>query len=456
MTQSTTPKRPNVLVFFTDQQRWDSTGLAGNPLDLTPNFDRVARANTYLPSTFTPQPVCGPARACLQTGQYATSTGVWHNGLGLRDDAVTLAHCFNDAGYRTGYIGKWHLGGTKSPQPQGPVPVEHRGGYQDWLAANSVGASSEHYKARLWNNDNQPVDLPGYRVDAFADAAIRYIHDRCQESQPFFLFLSLHEPHNQGSVRDYPAPTGYRERYEGRWIPSDLAALPAWGFDGKNPNNRRLGGNTHQFLGSYWGMVRRIDEALGRVLDALQSLGISDDTILLFTSDHGCHFSTRNSEFKRSCHDSSIRVPTLLAGPGFDVGGNVRELVSLIDLPPTLLDAAGLPIPSSMMGRSICPLLRRDRSGWPEDVFVQITEKNDGRALRTHRWKYSVTGNAPAQGRSERYTETHLYDLQHDPHELYNLIGVESHAATQAQLRQRLLERIQSVEGYQPMIDPHV
>ncbi len=105
----TAGRQPNVIVFFTDQQRWDTTGVHGNPLDLTPNFDRMARRGTHFAHTFTPQPVCGPARSCFQTGQYATQTGCWKNGIPLRPDARTLAHHFNDAGYETGYIGKWHL-----------------------------------------------------------------------------------------------------------------------------------------------------------------------------------------------------------------------------------------------------------------------------------------------------------------------------------------------------------
>src|SRR5262245_51333852 len=112
--------KPNVIVFFTDQQRWDTTGIHGNPLGLTPNFDRMARQGTDVHYSFTCQPVCGPARSCLQTGMYATQTGVFHNGVSLRRDAVTLARCFNDAGYHTGYIGKWHLGDDD------PVPADQR------------------------------------------------------------------------------------------------------------------------------------------------------------------------------------------------------------------------------------------------------------------------------------------------------------------------------------------
>ncbi|MEZ4559755.1 MAG: sulfatase-like hydrolase/transferase [Caldilineaceae bacterium] len=169
-------------------------------------------------------------------------------------------------------------------------------------------------------------------------------------------------------------------------------------------------------------MVKRLDEALGRLLDALRSLDLLDDTVVLFTTDHGNHFKTRNSEYKRSCHEASIRLPTAIQGPGFDGGGRLNQLVSLVDLPPTLLDAAGLPIPESMEGRSILPLAQReDVADWPEEVFVQISEAQVGRAVRTKRWKYCV--DAPDKHGSrdpgaDVYVEQYLYDLESDPYEL--------------------------------------
>ena len=234
--------RPNVIVFFTDQQRWDTTGVHGNPLNLTPNFDRMARQGTHVTTSLTCQPVCGPARACLQTGLYATTTGCFRNGIPLPPDSQTLAHAFGAAGYQTGYIGKWHLAG------QDPVPEAERGGYDQWLASNLLEFTSDAYDTVMYDNDNQPVKLPGYRVDALTDAAIRYVDKH--QSDPFFLFISYLEPHHQNHLDDYPPPDGYREQYTGRWVPPDLAAL---------------GGSTHQHLGGYYGMVKRLDEALGRL-----------------------------------------------------------------------------------------------------------------------------------------------------------------------------------------------
>lgn len=431
---ASTRKSPNVIVFFTDQQRWDTTGVHGNPLGLTPNFDQLAQAGTHLEHAFTCQPVCGPARSSLQTGLYATETGCHTNGIPLRRDLPTLAHYFNEAGYETGYIGKWHLAVTRDQ----PVPEHLRGGYRYWLAADALEHTSDAYDTLLYDNENRPVKLPGYRVDALTDAAIRFIDER--KEQPFFLFLSYLEPHHQNRSDDYPAPDVYRDAYTGRWTPPDLAAL---------------GGTAHQHLGGYYGMVKRLDEALGRIRDALRSLRLEEDTIILFTSDHGSHFKTRNAEYKRSCHESSIRVPAALYGSRFTGGGRIRQLVSLVDLPPTLLDAAGIAVPDHMQGRSVLPLLRGAEQAWPEEVFVQISESQVGRAIRTKRWKYSVSAPEanPSDKASLYYKEEFLYDLFSDPYELTNLIGFESHREVAESLRERLIRRMLQAKEAAPVIE---
>ncbi len=429
--------RPNILFILTDQQRWDTTGVHGNPLELTPNFDRMAQEGTHLYHAFTPQPVCGPARACLQTGLYATQTGCFRNAIALEPESFTLARAFAPAGYRTGYIGKWHLARAEDT---GPIPPEYQGGYDDWLAANALEFTSDAYRTVMYDGQGREVRLPGYRVDALTDAAIRYIDQHSQ--QPFFLFVSYLEPHFQNTRDDYPAPTGYAERYAGRWTPPDLQAL---------------GGTAYQHLPGYYGMVRRLDEALGRLLDALASLNLLDDTIVVFTSDHGNHFKTRNNEYKRSCHDSSIRIPMALRGPGFDGGGRVQALTTLLDLPPTLLDACGLPIPPEYVGHSILPLLRKEPVDWPDDIYIQISEAQVGRAIRTRRWKYAVTApqaNPHDDPGADWYQEDALYDLLAAPYELNNLVGYTSHQAVTEQMRARLLARMAAAGEALPEIRP--
>ena len=401
-----------------------------------PNFDRMAREGTHLAKSFTCQPVCGPARSCLQTGRYATANGCWRNEIPLSPHARTLAHHFGNAGYHTGYIGKWHLADGSCI---GPVPRKQRGGYEEWLASNVLEFTSWAYDLTLYDGTGKPVKLPGYRVDAQADAGIRFI-DR-NKDKPFFLINSFIEPHQQNQDDSFPAPVGYEERYRGCWMPPDLAGL---------------NGSAAQQLPGYYGMVKRLDEALGRTLDALKSLGLEDNTIVLFTSDHGCHFKTRNAEYKRTCHDSSIRTPTAITGPGFKGGGHVSQLTSLIDLPPTLLDAAGIPVPREMQGNSLLPVLRGKPGKWPEEVFIQISERDVARAIRTQKWKYCVSApdkDPLLNSGSDRYVESFLYDLETDPYEFRNLAGVPSLRKTANELKDRLLRRMKEAGEKTPVIE---
>jgi arylsulfatase A-like enzyme len=429
-------RSPNVLVFFTDQQRWDTVGAYGCPLDLTPNLDAAARRGVRFENAFTCQPVCAPARASLQTGLYATSTGVYRNGIALSPDAPTVARYFGAAGYETGYIGKWHLANTGTE----PIPTHLRGGYEHWQASDLVEFTSHPDEGHLFDADNQKLPLKGYRVDAQTDLAAEFI--RKPRARPFFLFLSFLEPHHQNDLNRFVAPEGYAARYANAWVPDDLIGRP---------------GDWYSQLPDYYGIVRCLDECLGRLIAELEALGESDNTIVLFTTDHGCHFRSRNDEYKRSCHESSIRIPAAIWGPGIPEGKVVDELVSLVDLPPTLLDSAGIEPPVGMHGRSLMPLARGERVDRPEDVFVQISESEVGRALRTRRWKYSVY--APDRhpwddSSSQVYEERYLYNLAADPHERVNLIGRKDHAEVTARLRSRLIERIVAAGEAPPEIRP--
>ncbi len=411
--------KPNIILFFTDQQRWDTTGVHGNPLGLTPNFDRAARAGTHLFNNYTCQPVCLPARSCLQTGKYATEINCFNNSLHLDTGEKTIAHYRNNAGYETGYIGKWHLA------PDDPVTEEFRGGYKYWLGANLAEFVSDAYDAKLFDNDNKESKLPGHRIDAYTDAAIRYIDEK--QKDPFFLMLSFLEPHHQNKYDSNYAPDGYREQYTGRWTPPDLATSAVAASQ----------------LGGYYGSVKRLDEAFGRITDALISLNLDKNTVVIFTSDHGNHFKTRNKEYKRSCHDASIRTPAAIIGSGFMQGGQVKEMVSLIDIPPTLLDIAGIKKPDYMKGNSIKTLVEdKSNTDWPKEVFVQISGSQVARAIRTKRWKYCVHApdkNPFTDKDSDVYVESELYDMNADPYEQNNLIGLDSLSDIVGNLRKRLI-----------------
>ena len=450
-------KKPNILFIFSDQQRWDTCGCYGQPLDITPNLDRMAQEGVRFEHAYTPQPVCGPARACLQTGRYATQTGCVTNDIALPLDEKTIAHHLSDAGYEVGYIGKWHLASNYSsdwiPAPDGaeqvdyrtrPVPPERRGGYDDyWLASDVLEFTSHGYDGHMFDaNMNAREFPPGrYRADAQTDWVLEYLETRTGE-RPFFLFVSYIEPHHQNDHGHYEGPRGSQERFADFHAPGDLVGTE---------------GDWREEYPDYLGCINSLDTNLGRMRDELEKLGLSDDTLIIYTSDHGSHFCTRNAEYKRSCHDGCIRVPMVACGPGFTGGQVINDLVSLIDLPPTLLTAAGIAPPDGMHGRALQPLVDGSAQDWPEEVFLQISESHCGRAIRTRRWKYSV--RAPDnvgwwEPSSERYVEDFLYDLENDPHERENLVASPDHVRVREMLAQRLVDRMIQADEAVPEIVP--
>lgn len=442
--------RPNIVFVFSDQQRWDTAGCYGQPLDITPNLDRMAAEGVRFEHTFTCQPVCGPARATLQTGKYPTEVGVHTNHRLLPLDEQTLAKRLSASGYEVGYIGKWHLasfGPMDGPDNfrTRPVPPERRGGYVDyWLASDTLEFTSHSYDGHMFDGEGRRVDFPEgrYRADALTDWTLDYLRTRTGE-KPFFLFLSYIEPHHQNDHNRYEGPHGSQERFKDYVIPGDLVGTEA---EGDWPEN----------MPDYLGCCRNLDDNLGRIRAELDRLGLADNTLVIYTSDHGSHFRTRNAEYKRSCHDGCIRIPLVMCGPGFRGGIVQDELVSLIDLPVTVLAAAGLPQPEDWQGRPLQGLVNGTTDDWPEEVFLQISESQVGRAIRTRRWKYSVTapGKSGRDADSDVYVEDFLYDLERDPHEKYNLVRHPFYAGLRAELAARLKRRMAEANEAVPEILP--
>lgn len=444
--------QPNIVWVFSDQQRWDTAGCYGQKLDITPNLDRMAALGVRFEHAFTCQPVCGPARACLQTGKYAAEMGCFRNGIALPLDETTIAHHLAAAGYEVGYIGKWHLASTSGlgeadvDYRTRPVPPERRGGYKDyWLASDVLEFTSHSYDGHMFDAQGQAREFPPgrYRVDAHTDWVLEYLRSRTGE-RPFFLFISYIEPHHQNDHNRYEGPHGSRERFAGYEVPGDLVDTA---------------GDWRENYPDYLGCIHSLDQNLGRIRAELEALGLAENTLLIYTSDHGSHFRTRNREYKRSCHEASIRVPLVLYGPGFSGGQVIDDLVSLIDLPPTVLRAGGIEPPVSMRGRPLQALAAGTAEDWLQEVFLQISESQVGRALRTGRWKYGV--NAPDKDGntdpgSMQYVEQYLYDLQADPHERHNLVADPAYAEVRAQLAGRLRQRMAAAGEDVPAISPAV
>jgi arylsulfatase A-like enzyme len=330
-----------------DQVRWDFIRAMGhNPTVKTPNLDGVAQRGVMFTHAITNQPLCSPSRACMMTGRYATETGEWKlpPGVELNRELPTLATVLRSRGYTANFIGKWHLAPLDAARGKGAswVAPEDRGGFLDlWEGANVLGTTTHPFRGTIYSANREPITYQNqYRVDFITDRAVRFLKQ--PQEKPFLLFISHQEPHQQND-EGYIAPPGYAERFSNPHVPGDLRQLP---------------GDWQKTLPGYYGSMQRIDESVGRVLKALEENGQIENTVFVFTSDHGNHFRTRNSEYKRSPHDASIRVPLLMQGPGLNQSIRVDELVGNIHLTPTILHLAGVDVPSSMRGKSLLPLLR--------------------------------------------------------------------------------------------------
>ncbi|MGH9327450.1 MAG: sulfatase-like hydrolase/transferase [Terriglobia bacterium] len=451
-------KRPNILLYIADQFRGDFVGALGlNPMGVTPHLDSISRRGVGFQNAVTNQPLCSPSRACLFTGQYATETGVWTLGPGLGTGAVTLATILRGEGYTANYIGKWHLApnSRENPASHGFVPPEFRGGFADlWEASNQLELTSHPYEGTIWNGDGKPMHFHNiYRVDYITSLAVDFLRQR--HEKPFFLVVSQLEPHFQNDANAFIPPKEYATRYVNPFAPKDLRFFP---------------GDWQAQLPGYYGDIKRIDDSVGALLETLEKQDILDNTVVLFISDHGCHFRTRNQEYKRSPHESSIHIPLVVQGPGFDYGRMVEELVSMVDVAPTLLDAVGVTAPDSMRGRSAMPLLHSSaaRQSWRQEAFIQVSESQVGRAIRTPEWTYYVidpNGLGDRDAGSMHYEEYQMYNLSADPHQLLNLAGRHDNPKlvhyngdqplpeVASYLRQRLIARMVEAGEAAPRID---
>lgn len=416
--------RPNIIFYFSDQQRADSAGCYGQKLPVTPNLDKIAEEGTLFENAFTCQPVCGPMRACLQSGVYASQNGCYRNDIALPLDCKTIAHYLKEAGYDTAYVGKWHLASDKNNNYKTKaVPVERRGGYDYWRASDILEFTSHGYNGYVYDENNNRLDFKGYRADRINDYAVEYLKNQKHE-KPFFMFISQLEPHHQNDRLRFEAPKGASKNFRNYETPGDLKGML---------------GDWKLMYPSYLACCNRVDQNFGKLIQALKDEGLYENTVVIYTSDHGCHFRTRNFEYKRSCHEASTKVPLVITGGAFTGGGKVSDLVSLIDLPATVLDIAGVEIPEHFEGKSL-----QDLKGH-ESVFMQISESQIGRAVRTDRWKYSVSAKNADCAFAPKYTEDFLYDLDNDPYEKNNLIEDPEYKDVKKELREILLEYMKKI-----------
>lgn len=441
--------QPNIVLIMSDQHRGDTLGCAGHPCVRTPNLDRLATRGVYYANAFSPMPVCVPARYSVITGCVPLAWGNRGNGGLIPPDVPTLPSILKQAGYRTALMGKAHFTGPEEECRRLGIPrFRWKYGFDEILFAEEGrqwqhGDDYEAYLKRVgwhgWqrahgigNNDvrTAPSPLPRehYQTAWATDESIRWLRDHARQ-QPFFLMTSYVKPH---APYDPPAP--YDAMYDPRAVPSplggpeDLQALsPAYERLRKAYGWNSLPDEAHRRARAYYyGNITFIDDEVGRLLAALDELGVSDNTIVAFVSDHGDLMGDHGLYFKGLFFRESWHIPFMIKAPGrMEDRGRVDRFASLQDLMPTLLSLCNLPIPAGVHGED----LTRDLDSGPEIVFGSYEPApRRMHAARTARWQYAFH---EAGGYEE------LYDLAGDPHECHNLAGRADTAEITGDLRRR-------------------
>lgn len=449
-------KKPNIVFYFSDQQRFDTCGCYGQKLNITPTLDALAKEGTCFDMAFSPQPVCGPCRALFQTGLYPTETGCFRNSIMLPKNVKTLANYIEEAGYKTAYIGKWHLASSgeleKTPEinyQTVAVPPEFRGGYTGfWRTADVLEFTSNGYGGYIFDENMNRHDFKGFRADCITDYALEFL-DEYKDDAPFFMTISHIEPHHQNNAKHYQGPLGSKEKFAKYEVPKDLEAFPEGDWKDEYPD--------------YLGACESLDKNLGRIVAKLKEKNLYDNTVIIYVSDHGSHFRTRNrdshlngfDDYKRTCHDAATHVPLVITGGDFSGKGRVADLVSTASLPKTILAIAGVDVGDKMIGENLINVANGTTDSRKNEVFMQISESRVGRAVRTKDFLYAVYApgiNGGDVADSDVYADDFLYDMRSDPHQINNVVADANYADTKKQMREKLLWWIENSEHKTPKI----
>lgn len=420
--------RPNLVFLLTDDHRWDALGVMGHPIIKTPELDRLAGEGVLFRNAYVTTAICFASRASLFLSQYQTRHGLADFAAEMSEaqQAGTFHALLRKAGYRTGYVGKWHVGSQNQASR-----------FDFW---DGYWASYEIKTGGV---------VTGHLTDHMGDRALDFLRTTAR-TQPFLLTVSFKAPHAQDEdPRQFiPAP-----RFAGLYAkdsipvpptgePAFFQSLPAFLRDPRSEmrlrwNLRFSGTKLPESTRNYYRLITGVDEVVGRIRSELARMGAAENTVIVFMGDNGMFLGERGYADKWLPYEPSIRVPLILYDPALPArlrNQGREEMVLNIDIAPTLLSLAGLPIPASMQGNSLLPLARAERTSWRSEFYYEHPWTNGAiptsEALVGRRYKYiRYPGQVPA------YEE--LYDYRQDPWERYNLVGSPAHKAALDSLRQR-------------------
>ncbi len=437
-------KHPNLVYVFADQLRYQACGYAGETRVRTPNIDKLATEGVNFCNAVSGSPMCAPYRASLFTGKYASSTGMVINELRMNPNHDCFGHVLHRNGYQTSYIGKWHLwanqlGNHHDPQNSYIPPGPHRLGFDgEWSAYNFHHTYFDTY----YHKDSpEKITISGYEPDGQTDLAIEYLQRASTEDDPFALFLSIgtpHDPWTRNNVPteyyalfqdvDFPLPPNYKEEndpYSDAWAmmsEQNRAKLPEW-------------------MRVYFAMTTNLDWNIGRLMRAVEELGLGDNTIFVFTSDHGEMFGAQGRKAKNIFYEEAVRIPFLVRWFNQIPKGHVADTcLNTPDIMPTLLSMMNLPIPEGVEGSDLSLAAFAQTFDEPDAALMQgmgCTAKwEDGhewRALRSKQYTYAVHRPDGCEK---------LFDNIADPYQTVNLVDEPTSRTVLSEFREMLKQRM--------------
>lgn len=462
--------RPNILWITTDQQRWDTLGCLGNPHVRTPHLDRLAQGGALFPLAFCQSPVCTPSRASFLTGRYPRTTRCRQNGQDIPAEEILVTRLLRDAGWRCGLAGKLHLSACHPQVLQGQPERRIEDGYEDaaffwhhdqwpyaaygnWL--DQLGLSRKF--TALEGASHVEVGPPSHgTANAWAAAmAEGFIRQVPEDGRPWLFSLNLFDPHHpfripadrvehwRGRVDELPLP--WRRDGEDADKPVWQAIDRRGAYGGKGISANGMSDRDQRWIrAAYYAMVEDIDEKVGRLLAVLDETGQRDNTLVVFTSDHGEMLGDHGIYLKGPFfYEGAVRVPLILAMPDRVAPGTRRDaLVELVDLAPTLLEACGQSEHPGMQGRSLWPLLTDSDPSRTHRESVYCEYSNAGFPHHPPAWASMIRTSRHKLVRAHGQEEGELYDLLTDPHELHNHWRREDCVALRADLLAALCDRI--------------
>jgi len=421
-------EKPNLVFILADQWRFEAVGYMGNPDVITPNLDKLASESLIFENAVTVMAVCAPWRASFLTGQYPLTHGIFYNDKPLDPAAITLGKIYKEAGYQTGYIGKWHLNGHQRGEDpfsgrDKPVPADRRQGFDYWKVRE---VTHDYNNSFYFDENDQKHYWEGYDAFAQTDSAISFIQKN--KENPFALVMSWGPPHD-------PYPTA----------PQEFKDLYDWKSIALRPNvPLALQDSAKRVIANYYAHITALDKALGKLLDELDQAGLANNTIFVFTSEHGDMLLSKGALKKQRPYDESIKVPMLIRFPE-KLGSQSRRLKNPINTPdilPTLLGLSGLPIPTSVEGQDFSNNLVQGKDLANDAALIMLP-------VPFHEWQFKNGGREFRGIRTSQFTYVKdlkgpwlLYDNEKDPYQMNNLVGKVEFDSLEKSLESMLMKKL--------------